>query len=102
MPGYANAFPGGGFGRGFRGGRKVQPVGGVNQRGRRRQFNATGLPGWMRFCRGYPAFGIPAAQYAQPNPEWEKQALKTQADLLQSELDAIKKRLSEIDTGTAA
>jgi prefoldin subunit 5 len=36
-----------------------------------------------------------------PDPRMEKQALKNQADALQSELDFVKKRLSEIETETA-
>ena len=43
-----------------------------------------------------------AASYRKPDPEMEKQALETQAEALQSELDLIRKRLSEIETGTAA
>jgi hypothetical protein len=58
-------------------------------------FYATGLPGWMRFG-GY------AAPYQNPDPNLVKQALKSQAEALQSELDFIKKRLSEIETETAA
>jgi hypothetical protein len=45
-------------------------------------FFATGLPGWMRFGG--------------------KQALKTQAEALQSELDFIKKRLEDIEGGEEA
>jgi RecB family exonuclease len=58
-------------------------------------FYAAGLPGWARFG-GY------ATPYQNPDPNQEKQALKRQAEALQSELDFIKKRLSEIETGTAA
>jgi hypothetical protein len=58
-------------------------------------FHATGKPGWMRFD-GY------AAPYQKPDPNLEKQALKDQAEALQSELDFIKNRLSKIETGTAA
>jgi len=36
--------------------------------------------------------------YSQADPEMEKQALKTQADFLQSELDQIKKRLEDIES----
>ena len=89
MPGYANPAPGRGFGMGFGRG------GAFWGRGWRHGFWATGLPGWMRF-------GAPAAPYLKPDPEMEKQALKDQAEALQSELDFIKKRLSEIETGTAA
>jgi hypothetical protein len=46
-------------------------------------------------------FGGYGAPYPQPDPELEKQELKGQAEALQSELNAIKKRLSEIETGAA-
>jgi hypothetical protein len=78
-----------GFGRGFRG----CGIGGG--RGWRHWFYATGMPGWMR-GRGYPAV------YEALSPEMEKRALKCQADALQSELESVRKRLSEIDTETKA
>ena len=84
MPGYANPVPGDSFGMGFGWGR-----------GWRHMFYATGLPGWLRFG-GY------AAPYQKPDPEMEKQALKNQADVLQTELDFIKKRLAEIETKAPA
>lgn len=97
MPGYANPAPGHGFGMGYGRGRGF----GGGGRGRRNMFYATGLPGWMRFG-GYGApYGYPTP-YQQANPEMEKQALKQQAEDLQSELDSIKKRLDEIESGTAA
>jgi prefoldin subunit 5 len=46
-------------------------------------------------------FGGYATPYQNPDPNLEKQTLKSQAEALQSELDFIKKRLSEIETGTA-
>jgi hypothetical protein len=64
-------------------------------------FYATGLPGWMRFGGHAAPYGYPTP-YQKPDPEMEKQALKNRAEALQSELDFIKKRLSEIETGTAA
>ncbi len=82
MSGYENAVPGRGFGMGY-------------GCGRRNRFYATGQPGWMRFG-GY------AAPYQNPDPGTERQSLKNQADALQPELNAIRKRLSEIETGTAA
>jgi hypothetical protein len=85
-PGYANPAPGRGFGMG--GGR------GGGGRGWRNMYYATGQPGWMRFG----SFGAP---YRSPDPEVEKQALKNQADALHSELNLIKKRLDEIETGNA-
>jgi hypothetical protein len=63
-------------------------------------FYATGQPGWMRFG-GYAApYGYPAS-YQAPSPEMEKQFLKGQVDDLQAEMDAIRKRLADIETGTA-
>jgi hypothetical protein len=82
MSGYENAVPGRGFGMGY-------------GRGRRDRFYATGMPEWMRFG-GY------AAPYQNPDPSMERQWFKNQAEALQAELNAIRKRLSEIETGTAA
>jgi hypothetical protein len=53
-------------------------------------FYATGQPGWMRYG-GY------AAPEIDPDPEMEKQALKSQADYLQNELDTIRKRLEAVE-----
>jgi hypothetical protein len=55
-------------------------------------YYAAGQPRWMRTGYGYP----------QPDPEFEKQALKSQSEALQSELDAIKKRLADIESESAA
>lgn len=92
MPGYANPVPGRGFGMGFggRGGGAGRGFGGGG-RGWRHWFYATGVPGWMRFGGTDPLM-------AKPDPEWEKQALKNQAEALQSELDEIKKRLAEVES----
>jgi len=80
MPGYANPVPGRGFGMGFGRGRGAGGRGpGAGGRGWRNMFFATGLPGWARFGG--------------------KQALKTRAEALQSELDFIKKRLEDIEEG---
>jgi hypothetical protein len=76
--GYENAGPGRGFGMGY-------------GRGWRNRFYATGQPGWMRFAGN-------AGTYQNPDPGMERQSLKNQAEALQSELDAIRKRLSEIET----
>jgi hypothetical protein len=59
--------------------------------GYRNRFYATGVPGWSRFGGGM------AAAY-QNDPELEKQALGNQAEILQAELDAVKKRLEELNT----
>ena len=96
IPGYANRKPGYGIGmsvgrgRGFGGGR-----------GWRHWFYATGLSGWMRSGRGNtPDRSL--APHLNPGPDAERQVLENRAAELQSELDAIKKRLSEIETGNAA
>lgn len=68
--------PGRAFGAGFGRGRGA----GAKVAGWRHCFFATGVPGWMRFG--------------------EKKALEHQAEVLQSELDLIRKRLEDIeDTG---
>ena len=102
MPGFLNAAPGRGFGAGFGGGGSVSGRGfGGGRRGWRNMFYATGLPGWMRSGGNVPAYGYPAS-YQKPDPEIEKRALRSQADALQSEMDLINKRLSEIEAGTTA
>jgi hypothetical protein len=58
-------------------------------------FYATGIPGRARFAGA-------TASSPKPEPEMEKQALRNQAEALQRELEAIKKRLSELETGPAA
>jgi hypothetical protein len=100
-PGYANPVSGRGFGLGFFGGRNAWGRGfGGGGRGRRNMYYATGLPGWMR-VGGYAAPYQYQTPYQKPDPEMEKQALKNQAQILQSELDSIEKRLAEIKTGSA-
>lgn len=104
-PGYANPVGGRGYGgwgrgRGFRGGGW----------GRRNWYYATGLPGWARASQGMPAWGnpapyppdanpggYPAGAAAPPTPEQEKADLKQQAQYLQESLDAINKRISELE-----
>ncbi len=107
MPGYMNQIPGGrfgmGFGRGRGGGFRGRGFGGGG-RGWRHWYYATGLPGWMRFGGGYPwavPWGHPGPAYAGPDPETEKQALKNQADALQAELDFIRMRLADLESGAA-
>jgi hypothetical protein len=88
-PGSAAPGPGRGFGMG--GGRGF---GMGRGRGWRNMYYATGQPGWMRFGP------YAAAPYPPPDPEWEKQALKNQADALQAQLEQIRKRLDEIESGS--
>ena len=100
VAGYANPVAGRGFGTGFGRGRGAWGRG-FGGRGWRNMFNATGFPGWMRLG-GYAApYGYPAP-FQKPDPEMEKEALKGEAEDLQSELDSIKKRLGEIETKTPA
>jgi len=93
-PGYASPIPGRGFGMGWGRGRG----GGWGWRNR---YYATGLPGWARF--GYaPAWGAPPAgaygpYAAPPTPEQETEFLRTQAEWLKEQLDAISKRIGEIE-----
>ncbi|HOO41924.1 MAG TPA: DUF5320 domain-containing protein [Syntrophales bacterium] len=88
-PGYTGSIGGGiGFGRGCRLG--------YGGRGWRRGFDTSGLPGWKRFGPYNMPYSY-TAPYPQTDPEMQKQALKSQSDLLQAELDQIRKRLEEID-----
>jgi hypothetical protein len=90
-PGNANAALGRGFGVGFGRGLGFRGTGfRYGGSGYRCRFFATGLPAWNRF-RAYssPSQGV--------DPGLEKQALKNQADVLQSKLDLIKTRLAELD-----
>jgi len=93
-PGYANPMPGRGFGMG-RGG------GWGRGRGWRHGYYATGVPGWARF--GYaPAWGAPpAAAYgpygAPPAPAQEAEFLRTQAEWLKEQLDAISQHITELE-----
>jgi len=92
-PGYASPIPGHGFAMGWGGGWG-------RGRGWRNWYYATGLPGWARF--GYkPAWGGPPTTtygpYAvPPNKEQEAEFLRTQAEWLKGQLDAISQRISEL------
>lgn len=89
VPGYVNNGPGRAFGMGF--GRGA---------GFRRGFHAGGFGRRNRFYAGGAPVGAWAggwnAPAAAPDPENEKQALKNQAEYLQMQLDAVKKRLEEL------
>lgn len=62
---------------------------------RRNRFFAADMPG-----RAW--FGRSAAFFRKADPEAEKQALKSQAEYLQSEIDAIQKRLDELNAKAQA
>ena len=95
-PGFAN--PGPGYGLGL--GRGRNWGGGGGGRGWRHWYYATGLPGWARFAP--PAYGPPA--YGAPAPPVTKDEevtwLRNQAKVLQDQLDAINKRLGELESET--
>ncbi len=92
MPGYLNNTAGRGVGRGFGRGFGFSGRGGGRGGGFgwRNRFLATGVPGWSWFG-GYNA------PYQNVDPEMEKKALQQDAEVLKSEMDAIKKRLEELD-----
>jgi hypothetical protein len=75
-PGFADSAPRLGMRRGFRGG----------EHGWRHWFYATGLPRWAR------------AGFAPPTAQQEADALKEQAGWLKDQLDAINKRIAEIES----
>jgi hypothetical protein len=94
-PGYAN--PGPGPGRGMGRGR-----GGWGRGGGGRGWRGWGLaPGWP----GQARFAWPGGPYGpgfEPDPEQERQALRSQAEALQSQLDLISKRLTDLETDAAS
>jgi hypothetical protein len=87
MPGHMNPAGGRGFwGRGRGGGR-----------GRRNMFYATGLPGWARTGFDFPDDFANVA----PTAEQQREALKQQAQYLQDSLNAINKRIDELEKETS-
>jgi hypothetical protein len=102
--GQAGTAPGWGFGMGLRAGRggRMGRFGGYCQRN---MFYATGLPGYLRMGSravapvGYSGFGYPTPS-PEIDPELEKEALRRQQAAIQTQLDIIKKRLSEIEPDT--
>ena len=92
MPGFFNNAGRRGVGIGFGRGANFGGRGGFRRRNR---FIATGVS-------GRAPFGNFAASFQRTDPETEKQALKSQAEYLQSEMDAIKKRLDELNAKAPA
>ena len=92
--GYMSPMPGQGYGGRGRGG----------GRGRRNWFYATGLPGWQRAGMGQPAWGAPQPFLGPagfpPAPgvsgEQEFEALRSQAEGLETALQNIRKRIDEL------
>lgn len=90
---------------GGRGGGWGRPWGGAWGRGRgwRHMAYVTGMPGWVRAGYG-PAWGPPpAAGFSAygftPTPEEETEYLRSQAEWLKEELDAITRRIEELERG---
>jgi len=101
VPGYMNPIPGRGFGMGFGRGRGFW--GRSGGRGWRNWFYATGLPGWPRAAMGWPAWGMggrppytPTA--TPPSREQQLEALKSQAEYVESALSELRKRIEELES----
>jgi Family of unknown function (DUF5320) len=78
------------FGRFFRGGYGRGAAFGGGGRGWRHKFYETGLPGWMRFGRGGPAF------MEEPSPDTEKRLLEEEAGALKNQLEIVRKLLDAL------
>lgn len=87
-PGFANPAPGFGMGRGGGAGRGMGRGGGFGRGGGRGR-------GFWGAAPAYQPAPVPAAPYQ--GGEQEQAYLQRQADALQTELDAIKKRLAEME-----
>ncbi len=83
-PGYMNPTYRYGFGGGFGRGRGF----GGGGRGWRHRFYATGQPGWM-------GWNAPAPMPAYES-EMNAEALKQEADLLEKQLENVRKRLDQL------
>jgi hypothetical protein len=90
MPGFVNNAGRRGMGMGFGRGADFGGRGGGLRR--RNRFFVTGV-------QGRAWFGAPSAPFQQTDPATEIQTLKSQAEYLQSEMDAITKRLDELTAG---
>jgi hypothetical protein len=91
-PGFMNPLYGRGFGGGWGRG------GGFGWRNR---FYATGLTGRQRAGMGYPYTPDYAAPYsAAPTREQQIEALKGQAGYMESELEAVRKRIEALEAKT--
>jgi len=79
LPGFANPVPG----YGMRFGGRFGGWGGGH--GWRHWYYATGIPGWAR------------PGYVSPTREQELAGLKSEAEILKSQLDAINRRIEEME-----
>jgi len=89
-PGYA--YGRGGFGGGFGGGFSRAPGTGGRGRGRMNMFYATGLPGYARYGYGVAPTAVAAAD--------EAEMLRSQAAVLEQELQLVKERLGVLEKET--
>ena len=88
VPGYAN--PAGGRGFGF--------FGHGGGRGRRNWFYATGLTGWQRAGRWFPASGWGISPPGPPmTAKEEKEMLKDQVEFLRSQMEEIQERIATLE-----
>jgi len=92
-PGFVTGGAGLGFGRGC-GGRGGQR----GRHGRRNMFNATGLTGRQRAAM--EAVPPPTASDT-PTADLEKQSLESEVQVMQSQLDAMKQRLTDLEAEKA-
>ena len=94
VPGYMNPWGGRGYyGRGWYGG-----WGRGGGRGWRHWYYATGLPGWAR-AGAYPAWGVTAYPYypGELSRDQEIELLKQHSQVLERDLENVRKRLSELE-----
>ncbi|MCF8029579.1 MAG: DUF5320 domain-containing protein [Desulfohalobiaceae bacterium] len=80
QPGFMTPGPGRGMGFGFRGGR-----------GRRRKG------AWAGAAQGFAPWGAPAAGFAGPAQQQEREVLQGQIEHLEGALSELKQRLSELE-----
>ncbi|MCF8085536.1 MAG: DUF5320 domain-containing protein, partial [Desulfohalobiaceae bacterium] len=84
-PGHMTPGPGRGMGFGFRGGG-----------GRRRRGVRGGQ--WFGQAPGFAPWGAPAAGYAGPSRQQEREMLQGQIEHMENALSELKQRLSELET----
>ena len=93
-PGSANPNRGFGFGAGFGGGF------GGRGRGHRNQYYATGLPGWARGGRFFQQDFNPQPTETESSRDDEIKILKSQSQVLENNLSALNKRITELEGST--
>jgi hypothetical protein len=71
-------------------------------RGWRNRFFATGVAGGRPIGVSGAPYGYRPSFTSPTDPNWEKQSLERQSEALQAELEAVKKRLSDLETAATA